>query len=65
VPGGRYSVRFAISVAVDKYRDALPLARQVKRMASVGLKVTTQTLWDQINALATLLHHNYSRPGSG
>jgi transposase len=59
VPGGRYSVRFAISVAVDKYRDALPLARQVKRMASVGLKVTTQTLWDQINALATLLHHNY------
>ena len=59
VPGGRYSLRFAISVAVDKYRDALPLARQVKRMASVGLKVTTQTLWDQVNALATLLHHNY------
>ncbi len=31
----------------------------IKRMAALGLKVTTQTLWDQINALATLLHHNY------
>ena len=59
VPGGRYSLPFAVSVAVDKYRDAIPLARQVKRMGAVQLKVTSQTLWDQINALATLLHHNY------
>ena len=32
VPGGRYSTDFAVVVATDKYRDALPLARQEKRM---------------------------------
>ena len=59
VPGGRYSPEFAVSVAVDKYRDALPLARQVTRMAERGLTVTTQTLWDQLTELYPLLVHNY------
>ena len=59
VPGGRYSTDFAITVAVDKYRDALPLARQEKRMAEAGLKVTRQTLWDQCCELYVLLAHNY------
>ena len=54
VPGGRYSVDFAGAVAVAKYLDHLPLARQVRQMARVGLVVDTQTLWDQLLALS---HH--------
>ncbi len=54
VAGGRYSVDFAASVAVAKYLDHLPLARQVRQMARVGLTVDTQTLWDQLLALS---HH--------
>jgi transposase len=54
VPGGRYSVDVALSVAVAKYADHAPLARQVRQMARAGLRVDTQTLWDQILALS---HH--------
>jgi transposase len=54
VAGGRYSVDFAVAVAVAKYLDHLPLARQVRQMARRGLTVDTQTLWDQ---LLTLSHH--------
>jgi transposase len=50
VPGGRYSVDFAVSVAVAKYVDHLPLARQVRQMARAGLTIDTQTLWDQLLA---------------
>lgn len=53
-PGGRYSVGFAVGVAVAKYADHMPLARQVKQMARLGLTIDTQTLWDQLAALA---HH--------
>src|SRR5439155_5823389 len=52
--GGRYSVEFAVAVAVAKYLDHLPLARQVRQMTRVGLTVDTQTLWDQLLALS---HH--------
>jgi len=52
IPGGRYSLAFAASVARDKYEDHDPLARQVKQMARSGLTVTSQTLWDQIFALS-------------
>lgn len=51
-PGGRYSVNFAIYVAISKYCDHLPLERQVRMMARDGLVVTSQTLWDQIEQLA-------------
>jgi transposase len=54
VAGGRYSVDFAVGVAVAKYLDHLPLARQVRQMARAGLTVDTQTLWDQLLALS---HH--------
>jgi transposase len=54
VPGGRYSVDFAVAVAVAKYLDHLPLARQVRQMARRGLAIDTQTLWDQLLALS---HH--------
>ena len=52
IPGGRYSLAFAATVARDKYEDHAPLARQVKQMARLGLAVTSQTLWDQILALS-------------
>ena len=54
-PGGRYSVDFAIYVAITKYCDHLPLERQVRMMAREGLVVTSQTLWDQIEQLAWLV----------
>lgn len=59
VPGGRYSLDFAIEVAVEKYVEHQPLARQRRKMARQDLQVTTQTLWDQIDALASLLQPAY------
>lgn len=53
--GARYSVGFAIHVAMSKYADHLPLERQVKTMGRDGLTIDSQTLWDQIEALARLL----------
>lgn len=55
MPGGRYSIDFAISTAVAKYGDHMPLERLARALARHGLKVDSQTLWDQINALARVL----------
>ena len=52
ITGGRYSVRFAATVAVDKYDAVVPLERQCKLFARLGLKVTSQTLFDQLWAMA-------------
>lgn len=52
IAGGRYSIDFAVTVAIAKYADHLPLERQVRMMKRQGLIVDSQTLWDQINALA-------------
>jgi transposase len=57
--GHRYSVEFAVEVAVEKYLDHLPLERQVARMGRQGLEVTSQTLWDQMNAVGELLEPSY------
>ena len=59
IPGGRYSTDFAVSVAIAKYADHLPLERQVRIMKRQGLLVDSQTLWDQINALARHLQPSY------
>jgi transposase len=56
VEGGRYSLEFAVEVALAKYDDHLPLERQVRMMLRDGLIVDSQTLWDQIWALYQLLH---------
>jgi transposase len=53
--GARYSPNFAITVAISKYADHLPLERQVRMMARDGLDIDSQTLWDQLNALAGVL----------
>jgi transposase len=59
VEGGRYSTEFAVEVAVEKYLDHMPLERQSRKMKREGLRVGSQTLWDQIWALAKLLQPTY------
>ncbi len=58
-PRGRYSLDFAINVAVDKYLHHLPLARQVRAMRMNGLIIDTQTLWGQLDTLADHLWPSY------
>jgi transposase len=53
--GARYSIDFAIYVAISKYCDHLPLERQVRMMARDGLVVTSQTLWDQIEQVTWIV----------
>jgi transposase len=53
--GSRYSLQFAIKVAIDKYLDHLPLARQERILKRHDVRVTSQTLWDLTHALATQL----------
>jgi len=54
-PGARDSLDFAIKVAVDKYIDQIPLARQERVLRRHGLVITSQSLWDQVNALGRRL----------
>jgi transposase len=61
IEGGRYSINFAIHVAIDKYLNHCPLDRQVRRMKRHGLEVTTQTLWDQTWSLALALESTADR----
>jgi transposase len=63
IPGGRYAPAFAVGVAVAKYADHLPLERQVRMMARAGLVIDSQTLWDQLNALARHLEPTYEALG--
>lgn len=59
IPGGRYALSFSIGVAYQKYFAHLPLERQRQMMKHEGLQVTTATLFDQIDALATTLANTY------
>ena len=61
IPGGRYSVDFAAKVAIDKYAHHLPLERQERIMAQHGLIASSQTLWDQVYALATQLEPTWNQ----
>jgi transposase len=59
--GARYSINWAIEVAVQKYLDHLPLERQVRIMAREGLSVDSQTLWDYLERLVRLLEPAWDR----
>ncbi|SEU38991.1 IS66 family transposase [Stigmatella erecta] len=59
IPGGRYSVDFAVHVALMKYGFHLPLARQERLYGREGLGVEAQTLWDPLEALARHLQKSY------
>jgi len=61
VEGGRYSVDFAVEVAVGKYLDHAPLERQVRIMQREGLHIDSQTLWDQLEVLARVLTPAHER----
>lgn len=51
IVGGRYSLQFAAHVTARKYAWHDPLDRQRRAMAELGLDVTSQTLWDQVDGL--------------
>lgn len=55
IDGGRYSIDVAVDAAVQKYADHIPLARQARVAERQGLDIKSQTLWDQIQALAEAL----------
>ena len=55
IAGGRYSLDFAVKVAIDKYLDHIPLARQERILKRHGLVITSQALWDQLHALGRRL----------
>lgn len=59
IRGGRYSIQFAVDVAVEKYTDHIPLNRQVSILERDGLVIDSQTLWDQIDALAKHVEPTY------
>lgn len=54
-PGARYSIDFAIEVALEKYLDHQPLERQCRRMKREGLQVDSQTLWNYLDELSAHL----------
>jgi transposase len=57
--GSRYSLGFALQVMIRKYLDHLPLERQVRILRRFGLKVTSQTLWQLLDALERKLQRTY------
>lgn len=59
VRGRRYSPAFAVEIAIGKYLDHLPLERQARVMAREGLTIESQTLWGQLDALATVLQPTF------
>jgi transposase len=59
--GGRYSSAFAIAVVIGKYLDHLPLERQVRQMARLGVDCDSNTLFDQCWALANIVRPAYER----
>jgi transposase len=63
LPGSRYAPEVGIGVAVAKSADHLPLERQVRMMAREGLTVESQTLGDQINAIARHREPTYEALG--
>ena len=55
IPGGKYSIEMGVSIINDKYNNHLPLERQRKMMASLGLKVDVSTLYGLLDHLEQLL----------
>lgn len=55
ISGGRYTVDVALMSCVDKFLFHIPIERQVRQAALVGMRITSQALWDQQWALAKLL----------
>ena len=54
-PKARYSIAFAINVALKKYCYHMPLERQSREFKRMGLAVGTNTLWDYLHHIYKLL----------
>ncbi|MCP5090879.1 MAG: transposase, partial [Gammaproteobacteria bacterium] len=55
VSGGKFGCNLVATLLVDKYRDGLPLHRQKRRFAQMGLPVAVSTLADQVTWATDLL----------
>lgn len=50
--GSRYSIDFAVDVAINKYGFHMPLERQRRQMEEVGLEIDVKTLYGLCEAVA-------------
>lgn len=55
ISGGRYTLDVALLSSIDKFVFHIPIERQVRMALLVGMRITSQALWDQQWALAKLL----------
>src|SRR5258708_38561074 len=55
ISGGRYSLGVALQSSIEKFVFHIPIERQVRMASLAGMRITSQTLWDQQWALAQLL----------
>jgi transposase len=55
IAGGRYALGVALQSSVEKFIFHAPIERQVRMASMAGMRITSQTLWDQQWALAKLL----------
>ena len=55
ISGGRYTLDVALMSCIDKFRFHIPIERQAQQAKLVGMRITSQALWDQQWALAKLL----------
>jgi transposase len=59
IQGGRYALSFTVHVAYMKYFAHMPLERQAKMFGHDACTITTATLCDQLDALATALANTH------
>jgi transposase len=55
ISGGRYTLDVALMSCIEKFRFHIPIERQARQASLVGMRITSQALWDQQWALAELL----------
>jgi len=53
--GSRYSIELAVEMGLAKYQWHLPMDRQRAMLEEHGLEISTQSIWDQIDTVASYL----------
>lgn len=61
ISGGRYTLDVALQSCIDKFVFHIPIERQARMAVDVGMKITSQTLWDQQRAVAKLLDNHVEK----
>jgi transposase len=61
ISGGRYAIGVALQSTLEKFTFHIPIERQVSMASLAGMRITSQTLWDQHWALAQLFRPLVSR----